>query len=179
MPSKIYINFQICLRNGGLQIKRLSHDHSRNGEENHLGSDGQPRDRGRELRVFDVLSPHPTSRPFLPTFLIISGQTGATPVLGEYCFWGLLLVSFYNWGPWGGKWEVAVLRLLSSVASGMRPPPVSAPLPRTEQECASQEGLASKLCQTLIRSHHRQALGLLSEKDIALGTAGTLRNNQG
>lgn len=55
-------------------------------------------------------------------------------MLSEYCFWRLLLVSFYNWGSWGGKWGVAVLRLLSSAASGVRPPPVSALLPRTVQE---------------------------------------------
>lgn len=165
MPSKISINFQICLRNGGMQIKRLSQDHSRNGS----GDPHQPLRRrttwaqtanqGTRGEDFTSLmfSLHTlTSRPFLPTFLIISGRTGATSVLGEYCFWRLLLVSFYNWRPWGGKWGVAVLRLLSSVASGVKPPPISALLRRTEQECRNQEGLAAKLCQTLIGSHPRQ-----------------------
>lgn len=94
----------------------------------HVGQEGQPRKKGK-APICRMLSPHPTSRPFLPTFLIVSGLTGATSVLGDCSFWKVWPVPFYSWGYWGRKWVIAVLRLWSSGAlhceatSSLRPAP--------------------------------------------------------
>lgn len=131
----------------------------------------RPRDKGTGLPSSKFFSPHPTSRPFPPTFLIISGQTEAPSAAGEYCFWRLLPVSFHNWGPFGGKWE-----LLSSAASGVRPPPVSALLPRTGPKCRGQEASGCNVpdpnplsAQAAFSAHHRQAPSLLSKKGHSPG----------
>lgn len=67
-----------------------------------LGEDGQLRDNRPGVHPFDAfLSPDPTSKPFLSTFLTASGLSGATSVLGEGCFYRILTVPFYSWGCWG------------------------------------------------------------------------------
>lgn len=68
----------------------------------HVGQESQPRKKGK-APICQMLSPHPASRPFLPTVMIVSGLTGVTSVLGDCSFWEVLLIPFYSWGHYGRK----------------------------------------------------------------------------